>query len=127
MSFISFISSCWSSSPTQYELLSCSKKDEDFAMTALKVWQESYPVDSELTKLRSEQIKDYVNNLIKDLNKVPITSSNIGLIERHLVEISKQSSRVRRQLLEKSSDIKTDKEWIFLIKEGLIFTYTNKF
>lgn len=125
MSFINLISSCWSSSPSQYEL--CSKKDDDFGMDALKAWKETYPINSDLTKLSSEKIKDYVNSIIKYLNDVPITSSNINLIEEHLVETSKQSSRARQQLINRISDVKTEKEWIILIKDSLIFTCAANF
>lgn len=124
MSFIKFISSCWPLNTVQYEALK--KKEDDLGVKAFEEWERSYPVNPHLSKLDRAKVKEYVTTLIQDLNKVPITSSNITSIEAHLIEISKESDRVREMLIEKIPNLKTDKDYIVLLKDKLNFTYTDK-
>ncbi|MGZ3634137.1 MAG: hypothetical protein ACXU9U_03065 [Parachlamydiaceae bacterium] len=124
MFLVDSIFSCWPLNRTQYDSLN--KKDDDFGVEEVYAWKNLYPIDPDLSKLSTEKIKEYAKNIIKDLNALPITSSNIELVKEHLIEMSKQSDRMRCQLLERGSDIKTDKNSILYIQNGLIFTYTNK-
>jgi len=63
--------------------------------------------------------------VIQDLKKVPVTSSNLPLIQKHLIELGKQNDLLRQYLIKYLPKINADGKTIKLLKIDLICTYSG--
>ena len=105
-----YIMRCFGISSVNYEAIH--KKDDDICQELATQWTLGYPVREDLSKLASEDIHIYVNQLIKHLNKVPINSSNVTIISDHLIKIGSQSERMRSCIAEKLSKLSCPRPFI---------------
>ena len=85
----------------------------------------SYPIRGDFSRLTNQVVEDYVTQLIKDLKKVPINSSNMSDVKTHLLKLGAQSERVRILITEKLPKLSCDKSFIYDLQFSLVLVYTK--
>ena len=78
----------------------CDKRDDgERSFAKVEAWKEKYPVTEDLQAFFSDHTK-FCKNAIADLLRLPLTSGTIPIIGKHLKALARQSSPVRRHLLD---------------------------
>jgi hypothetical protein len=99
-----------------FEAPSLPKKDDDSGVEEAQSWVKNslkaYPVGHIREKVSSAakfcEINELANEIIKSLNGVTITSSNVGIIKSRFAGIAEESDLVRQALVKKVSKLKAE-------------------
>ncbi len=107
---------------TDKKPISLNKKDDDLSQNEIVEWKAHYPVGPHLKNFTCEEVNTYVIALFKDLSKININSSNMGVIRDHLYEIGTQNARIRDLCLKKIGQLScSQKEKEFLLLKLIFF------
>ncbi|MBS4168152.1 hypothetical protein [Parachlamydia sp. AcF125] len=89
----------------------------------LQQWIEAHPADNSIQRLSTATaVNKYVKGLLDSLRRVPVTSSNIETLKKHLVLIAQQNDGVRRKLIKGISCLKAEESLRSELEVKLILT-----
>lgn len=111
---------------TVHQLVGLQKKNDDLGIVEIERWIKSHPINTKLENFSKTEIEACVEEIIKTLKEIPITSSNMCPLEEHLIKIARESDRVRELLIEKIRELKIHPEVIRSLNMRLNFVYTEK-
>ncbi|MBS4168139.1 hypothetical protein PARA125_000771 [Parachlamydia sp. AcF125] len=99
------------------------KKGNDRGVEELQQWIEAHPVNDSIQRLSTAKtVNKYVKELLDSLKSVPVTSSNIETLKKHLVLIAQQNDGVRRRLVKGISCLKAEESLRSELRIKLILT-----